>query len=72
MKDMETRMNPYQERGVLMETLYGLGNYVATLSIEKRLLSLLYFRISKLNRCDYCLALHSKDLRLQGETEQRL
>jgi AhpD family alkylhydroperoxidase len=28
--------------------------------------------VSQLNRCAFCLDMHSKDLRARGETEQRL
>src|SRR3954454_12342299 len=69
---METRMNPYQKRGTLMQALYGLGNQLANSSVEKRLLNLIYFRVSQINGCAFCLDMHSKDLRARGETEQRL
>jgi AhpD family alkylhydroperoxidase len=32
----------------------------------------LKFRVSQINGCAYCLDMHSKDLRAEGETEQRL
>jgi AhpD family alkylhydroperoxidase len=40
--------------------------------VEKTLLDLVYFRVSQINGCAYCLDMHSKDLRALGETEQRL
>jgi AhpD family alkylhydroperoxidase len=33
---------------------------------------LLYFRVSQINGCAFCLDVHSKNLRAWGETEQRL
>jgi AhpD family alkylhydroperoxidase len=35
-------------------------------------LHLIEFRISQINGCAYCLDMHSKDLRHDGDTEQRL
>ena len=55
-----------------MKALFGLGIYLAKSSIEQSLLNLVYFRVSQINGCAYCLDMHSKDLRAKGETEQRL
>jgi AhpD family alkylhydroperoxidase len=35
-------------------------------------IDLVYYRVSQLNGCAFCLDMHSKDLRARGETEQRL
>ena len=32
----------------------------------------MYFRVSQINGCAFCLDMHSKDLRAAGESEQRL
>ena len=55
-----------------MKALYGLGIYLAKSPIEQSLLNLIYYRVSQINGCAYCLDMHSKDLRAKGETEQRL
>lgn len=55
-----------------MKALYGLGAYLAKSPVEKSLLELIYFRVSQVNGCAFCLDMHSKDLRASGETEQRL
>ncbi len=55
-----------------MKALYGLGIYLAKSPIEPELLNLIYFRVSQINGCPFCLDMHSKDLRVKGETEQRL
>lgn len=69
---MEQRINGYQKRPNAYKALYGLGSYLANSSIEQSLLNLIYFRVSQVNGCAYCLDMHSKDLRAEGETEQRL
>lgn len=40
--------------------------------LGKALLELLYLRISQINGCAYCLGLHARSLRAQGETQERL
>jgi len=40
--------------------------------LEPSLLELVKMRASQINGCAYCLDMHSKDARAQGETEQRL
>jgi AhpD family alkylhydroperoxidase len=72
---MEQRINAYEKGQRALKAMYGLGAYLAKSSIESRyagLLNLIYFRVSQINGCAYCLDMHSKDLRVAGETEQRL
>ncbi len=69
---MEQRINFYEKGQNAIKPLYGLGAYLAKSSIEQPLFNLIYFRVSQINGCAYCLDMHSKDLRAAGETEQRL
>lgn len=69
---METRINPYEQAPGAVRALFGIGAYLTKATIEKPLLNLVYFRVSQINGCAYCLDMHSKDLRAEGETEQRL
>jgi AhpD family alkylhydroperoxidase len=69
---MEQRINPFEKGQTAMKSLFGLSFYLSKSSIEQPLLNLIYFRISQINGCAYCLDMHSKDLRAKGETEQRL
>jgi AhpD family alkylhydroperoxidase len=69
---MQPRINVFKEGQGAMRAVYGLGIYLAKSPLEQGLLNLIYFRVSQLNGCAYCLDMHSKDLRAQGETEQRL
>jgi AhpD family alkylhydroperoxidase len=52
--------------------LFSLDAYLSKSSIEKSLYDLIDFRVSQINSCAYCLDMHSKDLRADGESEQRL
>jgi AhpD family alkylhydroperoxidase len=40
--------------------------------LETNLLDLVRLRASQINGCAYCIDMHSKDLRAEGESEQRL
>jgi len=55
-----------------VKAVVGLHAYVSKSGLEEKLLELVYFRVSQINGCAYCLDMHSKDLRAGGETEQRL
>jgi len=69
---MEQRINSYEKAQGALQAMFGLGGYVAKSSIEPKLQHLIEFRVSQINGCAYCLDMHSKDLRHDGETEQRL
>lgn len=69
---MKQRINAYEKGQGALKAIYGLGAYLAKSPVEQSLLHLLYFRVSQINGCAYCLDMHSKDLRAAGETEQRL
>lgn len=69
---MKQRINAFEKGQNAMRAVYGLGIYLAKSTLEQHLLNLIYFRVSQINGCAYCLDMHSKDLRAKGETEQRL
>ena len=52
--------------------MFGLERYVRDCGLEPSLLHLIKMRASQINGCAYCLDMHSKDARAEGETEQRL
>jgi len=69
---MENRINLFENGQNALKALYGIGAYLAKSSVEQSLLNLIYFRVSQINGCAFCLDMHSKDLRAKDETEQRL
>lgn len=69
---MEPRINIREKGQRAMNALYGLGKYLAKSPINRSLFNLIDFRVSQINGCAFCLDMHSKDLRAEGETEQRL
>ena len=55
-----------------MKAMYGLERIARERGIDRKLLHLIKMRVSQLNGCAYCIDMHSKDARAEGETEQRL
>jgi len=54
-----------------MAILFRWGSFKKS-GFDPRLLNLVRMRASQINGCAYCLDMHSKDARAEGETEQRL
>ncbi len=52
--------------------MLGLNAAYENSTLEPALLELVKLRASQINGCGYCLDMHTKDARLEGETEQRL
>ncbi|MGN6803175.1 MAG: carboxymuconolactone decarboxylase family protein [Ginsengibacter sp.] len=55
-----------------MKAMRELEKYVASSGLDRPLYELVKTRASQINRCAYCLDMHTKDARKAGETEQRL
>lgn len=68
-------MQPRMELGVESATyraMLQLERYVRGSGINSTLLELMKIRASQLNGCAFCIDMHTKDARLNGETEQRI
>ena len=52
--------------------IMGLELFVRHSGLESSLVHLMKLRASYMNGCAYCVDMHTKDARLEGETEQRL
>jgi AhpD family alkylhydroperoxidase len=69
---MEQRINYATVAPEGIRALSGLEGYIRSCGLEARLLDMVKTRASQLNRCAYCIDMHTKDARAAGETEQRL
>ncbi|MDB5150235.1 MAG: carboxymuconolactone decarboxylase family protein [Mucilaginibacter sp.] len=69
---MEPRINLFAKGQNALKSLFQTGAYLKHSTIEEPLQELVFFRVSQINGCAYCLDMHSKDARAHGETEQRL
>jgi AhpD family alkylhydroperoxidase len=68
---MEPRIDP-AKAAPGSRAMYGLEKHVRESGLETSLLELVRLRASQMNGCAYCIDMHSKDARAEGETEQRL
>ena len=55
-----------------MQALLTFQAYVNNSGLSKSLLELVKIRASQINACAYCLDMHTKDARANGESEQRI
>jgi AhpD family alkylhydroperoxidase len=55
-----------------LQSMMGIEKYLFHCGLDRKLLDLIYLRVSQINGCAYCLDMHWKDLRAMGESEQRL
>lgn len=56
----------------VLATLGHFGAHLMKADLPEQLLHLIYYRVSQINGCAFCLDMHSKDLLAGGENVQRL
>ena len=54
------------------KAMMGLHMFVRNCGLDHTLLELIKLRASQLNGCAHCIDMHTKELRADGESEQRL
>jgi AhpD family alkylhydroperoxidase len=69
---MNARIEPRNVPPGIIQAMLGLERQVRQAGFDSTLLDLVRMRASQINGCAYCLDMHSKDARANGETEQRL
>ncbi|MBO9203180.1 MULTISPECIES: carboxymuconolactone decarboxylase family protein [Niastella] len=69
---MKQVVNIYEKGQRGLKALNTLGAYLYKSPVEQSLLNLIYYRVSQLNGCAFCLDMHAKDLLANGENVQRL
>ncbi len=69
---MEPRFNYHHGNHGGMQAMLQLEKYLQGCSLDSGLIHLVKMRASQINGCAYCLNMHSRDARAEGETEQRL
>ena len=69
---MQSRVNVQNVAPEAHQAMAGLQSYVKDSGLEPSLLELVKVRASQINGCAYCIDMHTKDARAEGETEQRL
>ena len=69
---MNARIDLMHVNSGVIQAMLGLERQVRHAGFDHGLLDLVRMRASQINGCAYCLDMHSKDARANGETEQRL
>ncbi len=69
---MEMRLDPRKVAPEVFRAMFALETAVKATGLESNLLNLVKLRVSQINGCAYCIDMHSKDLRAEGESEERL
>lgn len=69
---MSVRIHYEQAAPEAVHALLNVENYVRQCGLETRLLELVRLRASQINGCAFCVDMHTKDARAEGESEQRL
>jgi AhpD family alkylhydroperoxidase len=62
----------YENHTEALKPLFAMKAHIDQSGLEKGLVHLVMLRASQLNGCAYCIDMHSKEARAEGETEQRL
>ena len=70
---MQARLEAQKVSPAAYQAMLGLEMFVRKQSkLEPALIELIKVRASQVNGCAYCIDMHSKDARAEGETEQRI
>ena len=69
---MKARIDLMHANPAIIHAVLGLEREVQNGGLDSKLLDLVRMRASQINGCAYCLDMHSKDARAEGESEQRL
>src|SRR6266704_6635698 len=69
---MKARISYIHADPKALQLLLAVEAHIRTTSLEPKLLHLVKMRASQINGCAFCLDMHNKDARAEGETEQRL
>ena len=69
---MKARIDLMHVTPGVIQAMLGLERQIRQAGLDPRLLDLVRMRASQINGCAYCLDMHSKETRANGETEQRL
>ena len=70
---MQARLDAQKVSPAAYQALLGLEMFIRKQSkLEPALIELVKIRASQINRCAYCIDMHTKDARAAGEMEQRI
>jgi AhpD family alkylhydroperoxidase len=71
-KIVKARLNAFKVAPDVIKAMLALEEAAQAGGLEKSLVHLVKLRASQINGCAYCVDMHTKEARRDGETEQRL
>lgn len=69
---MTTRIDISQLQPAAYQPMFGLEGYLAETDLTASIKELIKLKASMINKCAYCIQMHSEQARKNGETEQRI
>lgn len=69
---METRIRIDKVEPAGYNAILGLEKFIESTSLTRTHKDLIKIRASQINGCAFCINMHTKDARKEGETEQRI
>lgn len=69
---MHSRLDYVKAAPEAYRAMAGLEEYIRGCGLDRSLIELVKIRASQINGCAFCLDMHAKDARANGETEQRI
>ena len=69
---MKSRLEIQTAAPDALRAMLGLQSHADNSGLEPALMELVKIRASQINGCAYCLDMHTKDARANGESEQRI
>ncbi len=69
---MQSRLDIQRTAPQAYRTMAAMESYVRNSGLEPGLLKLVKLRASQINGCAFCIDMHAREARADGETEQRL
>lgn len=68
----EERMDAWRVAPAAFKAMAGLQGYVERCGLEASLLDLVKIRASQINGCAFCIAMHVREARARGESDERM
>lgn len=69
---MQERLNMQELSPKAYSAIMGMESYISNTSLKEHHYLLIKLCASLINKCAFCIDMHSKHLRQQGETDQRM
>jgi AhpD family alkylhydroperoxidase len=69
---MKTRLDYFAAAPESLQAMLALEQHIRNTGLEESLIHLVKIRASQINGCAYCIHMHTRESRAQGESEERI